>query len=69
LAVGAVYGVLGALGGLLLGLIPETILVLMVLGCLFGAWMGARQEADPAPPAISTSDRNPTANGRRSPQS
>jgi uncharacterized membrane protein YfcA len=48
--VGSVYGGLGMLVGMLLGLIPERIVVLMTAGGLFGAWVGSRTESESKSP-------------------
>jgi len=48
--VGSVYGGLGMLAGMLLGLIPERIVVLMMAGGIVGAWGGSRTESESKSP-------------------
>jgi hypothetical protein len=69
--VGTVYAVVGVIAGLLLGLIPERIVVLMAIGGLFGAWAGSRMESTAEPPRPSSLPDPPATrtNGRRSPES
>lgn len=57
--VGGLYGSLGVLAGMMLGLIPERIVVLMIVGGLIGAWVGSRQEADSQLPSHVTGAGSP----------
>jgi uncharacterized membrane protein YeaQ/YmgE (transglycosylase-associated protein family) len=47
LIVGSVYGIAGMLVGLILGLIPGSGIVLMIVCGIFGAWLGSCEERDP----------------------
>jgi hypothetical protein len=45
---GGVYAIAGVLAGMLLGLIPGPAIVLMILGGMFGAWIGSQVERAPS---------------------
>jgi hypothetical protein len=68
--VGAVFGMIGVLAGMLLSLIPATLIVLMAVGGMVGAWVGIQWESDPnARQCVSEQAASHRQHGRRSSQS